>query len=243
MGDRRYSEMESTSPPHLPFRLFAFSPFRLFAFSPFRFPLDRLSLDRFRFIETLEVHITERLMQIRIEGANEHNLKDVNVEIGDGLTVVTGVSGRGRRPWSSIRCTTRRAGAPRGGFLPLGERLTPADVRAVTGVGPAVAVGQNLLNRNPGSTLATASGLHPSCACSTPLRRAHLCGVQNACLGQHRGRDPRTAGRTIGCRPAHDRGAPPETGAGQPPDTSWQCLARPSERTLSGWMAQPWPTG
>ena len=31
----------------------------------------------------------------------------------------------------------------------------------VTGLGPAVAVGQNLLNRNPNSTLATASGLHP----------------------------------------------------------------------------------
>ncbi|MGC9371585.1 MAG: hypothetical protein ACP5DX_18800, partial [Paracoccaceae bacterium] len=43
----------------------------------------------------------------------------------------------------------------------LGERLSPADVRSITGLGPAVAVGQNLLNRNPASTLATASGLHP----------------------------------------------------------------------------------
>ena len=35
-------------------------------------------------------------MAIRIEGAGEHNLKDVDVEIGDGLTVVTGVSGSGK---------------------------------------------------------------------------------------------------------------------------------------------------
>jgi excinuclease ABC subunit A len=34
-------------------------------------------------------------------------------------------------------------------------------VDEITGLGPAVAVGQNLLNRNPNSTLATASGLHP----------------------------------------------------------------------------------
>ncbi len=33
----------------------------------------------------------------------------------------------------------------------------PAAVDGITGLGPAVAVGQNLLNRNPNSTLATAS--------------------------------------------------------------------------------------
>ena len=35
-------------------------------------------------------------VRIRIEGANEHNLHDVDVEFGDGLTVVTGVSGSGK---------------------------------------------------------------------------------------------------------------------------------------------------
>lgn len=99
-------------------------------------------------------------MQIRIEGANEHNLKDVDVEIGDGLTVVTGVSGSGKTSlvFDTLYHEARRRFQE---VFSLGERLTPADVRAVTGVGPAVAVGQNLLNRNPGSTLATASGLHP----------------------------------------------------------------------------------
>ena len=35
-------------------------------------------------------------MEIKIRGAKEHNLKDINVTIKDGLTVVTGVSGSGK---------------------------------------------------------------------------------------------------------------------------------------------------
>ena len=35
-------------------------------------------------------------MPITIRGASEHNLRDVDAEIGDGLTVVTGVSGSGK---------------------------------------------------------------------------------------------------------------------------------------------------
>jgi excinuclease ABC subunit A len=101
-------------------------------------------------------------MQIRIEGASEHNLQGVDVEFGDGLTVVTGVSGSGKTSlvFDTLYHEARRR------FMEIwasggGPRLSPAAVESIAGLGPAVAVGQNLLNRNPGSTLATASGLHP----------------------------------------------------------------------------------
>ncbi|HNT78668.1 MAG TPA: hypothetical protein PKH77_26970, partial [Anaerolineae bacterium] len=99
-------------------------------------------------------------MPIHILGAQEHNLQTIDVEFEDGLTVVTGVSGSGK---TSLVFDTLYHEAQRR-FLEifsLGKRLAPAHVRSITGLGPAVAVGQNLLNRNPASTLATASGLHP----------------------------------------------------------------------------------
>jgi len=101
-------------------------------------------------------------MPVSIQGASEHNLKDIDVEIGDGLTVVTGVSGSGKTSlaFDTVHHEARRR------FLEvfaLGStqlRLSPASVRRIAGLGPAVAVGQNVLNRNPNSTVASASGLH-----------------------------------------------------------------------------------
>jgi len=102
-------------------------------------------------------------MTIRIQGASEHNLQDIDVEFGDGLTIVTGASGSGKTSlvFDTLYHEARRRLQD---VLSLGARethLAPARVRSITGLGPAVAVGQNLLNRNPASTLATASGLHP----------------------------------------------------------------------------------
>ena len=102
-------------------------------------------------------------MDIRIRGSSEHNLKDIDVDFGDGLTVVTGVSGSGK---TSLVFDTLYHEAQRR-FLDVylygrgGQRLPPAKVEQITGLGPTIAVGQNLLNRNPNSILASASGLHP----------------------------------------------------------------------------------
>lgn len=102
-------------------------------------------------------------MDIQIRGAREHNLKDVDVRFGGGLTVVTGISGSGKTSlvFDTLYHEARRR------FLEVFNagrsvaRLAPADVDSITGIGPTVAVEQNLLNRNPLSTLASASGLHP----------------------------------------------------------------------------------
>lgn len=102
-------------------------------------------------------------MKIHIQGAREHNLQGVEVVFGEGLTVVTGISGSGKTSlvFDTLYHEARRR------FLEVFElgsakgRLAAANVDAISGLGPAVAVGQNLLNRNPNSTLATASGLHP----------------------------------------------------------------------------------
>ena len=102
-------------------------------------------------------------MSIEIRGASEHNLQEIDVDFGDGLSVVTGVSGSGKT--SLVFDTLYHESHRR--FLDIfalgssTQRLAPAVARSIDGLGPAIAVGQNLLNRNPASTLATASGLHP----------------------------------------------------------------------------------
>ena len=102
-------------------------------------------------------------MSIRVRGAQEHNLRDVDVEFEDGLTVVTGVSGSGKTSlvFDVVYHEARRRFLEVYALGSSALRLSPARVRSIEGLGPAIAVGQNLLNRNPDSTLASASGLHP----------------------------------------------------------------------------------
>jgi len=102
-------------------------------------------------------------MKILVRGARENNLKDIDVDFEEGITVVTGISGSGK---SSLVFDTLYHEAKRRFLNVFSTRsanlnLLPAKVQSITGIGPAIAVGQNLLNRNPLSTLATASGLHP----------------------------------------------------------------------------------
>ena len=89
-------------------------------------------------------------MNIQIRGAHEHNLKKIDVEFGDGLTVVTGVSGSGK---SSLVLETLYHEAQRR-FLDVylygrgRQRLAPARVEQITGLRPTIAVGHHRLPHN-----------------------------------------------------------------------------------------------
>lgn len=102
-------------------------------------------------------------MRVSIRGATENNLHYLDLDLEDGLTVVTGVSGSGKTSlvFDTLYHESRRRFLESFASGAAAFSLPPAAVRSITGLGPAVAIGQNLLNRNPASTLASASGLHP----------------------------------------------------------------------------------
>jgi len=94
----------------------------------------------------------------------------VNVEFGEGLTVVTGISGSGKTSlvFDTLYHEARRSflevfelGSPKG-------RLAPANVDEIIGLGPAVAVARTCLTAIPipllqlprGCTLPAASVAH-----------------------------------------------------------------------------------
>ena len=81
-------------------------------------------------------------MKIRVKGARENNLKDVDVDFGDGLTVVTGVSGSGKTSliFETLYHESRRRFQEVYEFGRASQRFSPPDVDEITGLGPAVAV-------------------------------------------------------------------------------------------------------
>ncbi len=102
---------------------------------------------------------------IRIEGAKEHNLKNIRVTIPrDALVVFTGVSGSGK---SSLAFDTLYKEGQRR-FL---ESLSPyarqflgkmekPQVDHIEGLSPAIAIEQKTVNRNPRSTVGTITELY-----------------------------------------------------------------------------------
>lgn len=102
---------------------------------------------------------------IKVQGAREHNLKNVDVEIPRGkLVVITGLSGSGK---SSLAFDTIYAEGQRRyveslsayarQFLGLMEK---PDVDQIDGLSPAISIDQKSTSRNPRSTVATVTEIY-----------------------------------------------------------------------------------
>ena len=102
---------------------------------------------------------------IKIRGANEHNLKNVDVDIPrDKLVVLTGLSGSGK---SSLAFDTIYAEGQRRYMESLSSyarqflgQLEKPDVESIEGLSPAISIDQKSTNRNPRSTVGTVTEIY-----------------------------------------------------------------------------------
>jgi excinuclease ABC subunit A len=102
---------------------------------------------------------------IRVRGAKEHNLKNIDVEIPrDRLVVVTGLSGSGK---SSLAFDTIFAEGQRKYMESLSayarqflDQLKKPDVEEVEGIPPTIAIEQRGSSHNPRSTVATTTEIY-----------------------------------------------------------------------------------
>jgi len=102
---------------------------------------------------------------IRIRGANEHNLKNVDVNIPrESLTVLTGLSGSGK---SSLAFDTIFAEGQRRYMESLSSyarmflgQMDKPDVEKIEGLSPTISIDQKSTNRNPRSTVGTVTEIY-----------------------------------------------------------------------------------
>ncbi len=102
---------------------------------------------------------------IKIRGAKEHNLKDVNLDIPrDELVVLTGLSGSGK---SSLAFDTIYAEGQRRYMESLSSyarmflgQMEKPDVESIEGLSPAISIDQKSTNRNPRSTVGTVTEIY-----------------------------------------------------------------------------------
>ncbi len=107
----------------------------------------------------------ERRKFIKIRGANEHNLKNIDLEIPrNELVVMTGLSGSGK---SSLAFDTIYAEGQRRYMESLSSyarqflgQMEKPDVESIEGLSPAISIDQKSTNRNPRSTVGTVTEIY-----------------------------------------------------------------------------------
>ncbi len=108
---------------------------------------------------------TQMSDKIIIRGANEHNLKNINLTIPrDKLVVLTGLSGSGK---SSLAFDTIYAEGQRRYMESLSSyarqflgQMEKPDVEDIEGLSPAISIDQKTTNKNPRSTVGTVTEIH-----------------------------------------------------------------------------------
>ncbi|MDE7320199.1 MAG: excinuclease ABC subunit UvrA [Lachnospiraceae bacterium] len=107
----------------------------------------------------------ERRKFIKIRGASEHNLKNIDLEIPrNELVVMTGLSGSGK---SSLAFDTIYAEGQRRYMESLSSyarqflgQMEKPDVESIEGLSPAISIDQKSTNRNPRSTVGTVTEIY-----------------------------------------------------------------------------------
>ncbi len=102
---------------------------------------------------------------IRVKGANEHNLKNISVDIPkNSLVVITGLSGSGK---SSLAFDTIYAEGQRRFLEGLSSfsrqymvQFKKPEVESIQGLTPAIAIEQKTTNTSPRSTVGTITGIY-----------------------------------------------------------------------------------
>ena len=105
------------------------------------------------------------LDRIKIRGARQHNLKNVDLDIPrDSLTVITGLSGSGK---SSLAFDTVYAEGQRRYVESLSayarqflDQLEKPDVDSIEGLSPAISIEQKTISRSPRSTVGTVTEIY-----------------------------------------------------------------------------------
>ena len=134
---------------------------------------------------------------IKIRGARQNNLKDINVDIPrDKLVIITGLSGSGK---SSLAFDTLYAEGQRRYVESLSSYarmflgvMDKPEVDSITGLSPAISIDQKSTSRNPRSTVATVTEVYdylrllfarvgvPHCPiCHSPVSRRSVEDIVN----------------------------------------------------------------